>query len=75
MTVAILCEGTVTLNTDGSPLCDTGFMTVQYENLQFDYSQLMPDQLGLAFGLGFMISVVPIAAAFGFRSLLSLIRN
>lgn len=75
MSVALVCNGNVSATAEGAPLCDVGWTTFQYESvIPFDVSQLIPSELGLAFGLGFMISVVPIAMAFGLKQLLSLIK-
>jgi hypothetical protein len=74
MSVALVCNGSVTLTTEGAPLCSTGWMTVDYSTVvPFDPSLLDPATLGAAFGAGFFLSVLPIATAFGFKSLLSIL--
>lgn len=75
MTAAILCDGVVALTVDLAPTCSTGWYSVAYDLVvPFDPANLVPGELAGAFGLGFFLSVTPIAAAYGARVLLQMIR-
>lgn len=75
MTVAIVCEETVTFTIDGAPLCSSGWQTLQYEAVvPFDPSQLDPTMLAVMFAGGFFILVPVWAACVGLKYLMSMLR-
>jgi hypothetical protein len=72
MAVVPVCAGVVT-ESAGVVSCSTGWQLIQYQQVvPFDPSQLDPQFLGAAFGVGFLILVPVWAACMGVRYLISM---
>ena len=76
MTTAVICDGSVTLSPDGSPLCSTGWATIPYEALvPFDVSNLVIPDLMTAFTFGIFLTATPVAVAKGMSVILNLVQK
>ncbi len=73
MSYVLVCEGAVSVNSDGSPTCSTGWQ-VNAHVAQFDASQIDPAVATAMFGGGFALFIVPWAAAWGISQILRLLR-
>lgn len=73
MNVQIVCGVAVTTNSDGSPICPTGWLT-QVATVPFDYSQIDPSVATAMFAAGFGLFIVPWASAWGISQILKLLR-
>lgn len=73
MNTQIVCGGAVTINSDGSPICPTGWLT-QVATAPFDYSQIDPSVAMAMFVAGFSLFITPYATAWGFSLLLKMLR-
>lgn len=72
MSVVLVCDGTVT-ESNGYPLCDTGW-TVATHVAPFQISDIDPLVATGMFSTGFALFIVPWAAAWGAKQLLSLLK-
>jgi hypothetical protein len=72
MSVILVCEGTVTV-VDENPRCDTGW-TVTTHVAPFQISDIDPTVATGMFATGFALFIVPWAAAWGAKQLLSLLK-
>jgi hypothetical protein len=70
----LACEGVLTVNPDGSPVCDTAW-TLLAAPTPFDPSTLDPVSLAQAFGVGFVLVGAVLAVCFAARAILSIIRG
>jgi hypothetical protein len=73
MALEITCKGVVSVLTDGSPTCSTGWVT-QVASVPFDLSQIDPSVATAMYGAGFALFITPWATAWGLSQLLKLLR-
>jgi hypothetical protein len=72
MSSIIVCEGVVTI-VDNNPQCDTGWTTTTHV-APFQFTDIDPTVATGIFTTGFALFIVPWAAAWGAKQLLSLLR-
>jgi len=72
MSYTLSCDGTISVNAYGGATCSTGWSQIEAP-LPFDVSQIDPAVAINYFGLGFLIPLIPLAVAFGFKKLLNFI--
>ena len=70
MATTLSCGGTITLNNQGSPLCDTGWILEPV----FDISQLDPVTVAAYVGGGFFLLLPLWVAVIGGRALIQSIK-
>ncbi|MAY15262.1 MAG: hypothetical protein CMI06_07990 [Oceanospirillaceae bacterium] len=73
MNVLVVCGEAVTVNSDGSPVCPSGWLT-QIATVPFDVSQINPEVATAMFGAGFALFITPWAAAWGISQMFKLLR-
>ena len=73
MNVTLVCEGTVSEDTDGSPICSTGWEVVPH-SVPFNVSDIDPSVVMTMFGAGFVLFVIPWAASWGVAQMLKLLK-
>jgi len=73
VSVVVVCGDAVSVNSDGSPVCPTGWLT-QIATVPFDVSQINPEVATAMFGAGFALFITPWAAAWGVTQILKLVR-
>lgn len=69
----LVCTGTVSFLSDGSPTCSTGWAT-HLMPVPFDVSQIDPVVATAFFTAGFTLFIIPWATAWGFSQMLKLLR-
>ena len=69
------CEGEVTVERN-MPVCESGWITVEHYEVTppFDLTTLDPVVMTGMFGAGFVLFIVPWAAAYGAKQMLSLLK-
>jgi hypothetical protein len=73
MAVILVCNGEVTVVNE-NPRCDTGW-EVSTHVAPFDISGIDPAVATGFFAAGFVLFIIPWAAAYGFKTLLSFLRD
>lgn len=73
MSLALVCDGLISLDGNGAPLCSTGWLS-QTATIPFDASQIDPMVATAMFGAGFSLFIVPWASAWGVSQILKLLR-
>lgn len=74
MTYALTCDGTVSVDAGGAPLCSGGWVLVQLPE-PFDPSQLDPAVLAQVFGVGFGLVTTVLLIGIGCKAVLDFIKH
>ncbi len=74
MTYALTCDGTVSVDAGGAPLCSGGWVLVQLPE-QFDPSQLDPAVLAQVFGIGFTLVTTVLLIGIGCKTVLDFLKH
>lgn len=74
MTYALTCDGSVSVDPVGAPLCSGGWVMVQLPE-QFDPSQLDPALLAQLFGVGFTLVTTVLLIGIGAKAVLDFIKH
>jgi hypothetical protein len=75
MSGALICDGDLTIASDGAPICSGTWQLVYSAYTGFDPSTLDLGVLVQAFGVGFICVAIPLCAVFGARAIFSTIRG
>ena len=73
MAYQIVCEAAITVASDGTALCPSGWLT-QVATAPFDLSQIDPTVATAMFSAGFALFITPWATAWGLSQLMKLLR-
>ncbi|GIZ13884.1 hypothetical protein [Pseudomonas sp. NCCP-436] len=74
MIYALTCDGAVSVDTGGAPLCSGSWVLIQLPE-QFDPSQLDPAVLAQLFGIGFSLVTTVLLIGIGCKAILDFIRR
>jgi hypothetical protein len=74
MRLKLVCDGQIILNDSDIPFCDTGWLS-ELSPVPFDISQIDPILATSFFATGFLLPVIPWAAAMSCRFLISAVRQ
>lgn len=74
MTYALTCDGNVSIDPSGAPLCSGGWVLIQLPE-QFDPAQLDPLVLAQVFGVGFSLVTTVLLIGIGCKAVLDFIKQ